>query len=218
MKKTAILLGATGLTGSKLLKLLLYDERYQKVIVLTRRTTYIDHEKLEEHIVDLLVLEDYPELFHADIVFCCIGTTKAKTPDKKLYHQIDHGIPVTAARLARENNISVFMVISSLGADPSSRFFYNRTKGEMERDVLQQNIKDTFILRPSLISGDRGEKRTGENTAEKIMRTLDFFIPLKYKIIPAITIANAMLRIAQEGYDSSVILSDEIQKLGKKIL
>src|SRR5699024_1985059 len=103
----------------------------------------------------------------------------------------------------------------SLGADPTSRFFYNRTKGEMERDVLQQNIKDTFILRPSLISGDRGEKRTGENTAEKIMRTLDFFIPLKYKIISAIAIAKAMHRIAQDGYDSSVILSDEIRKLGK---
>src|SRR5690625_6575492 len=160
MKKTAILLGATGMTGRKLLKRLLDDERFQKVIVLTRRSTDIVNDKLEEHIIDLLALENHPDLFHADVVFCCIGTTKAKTPDKILYRRIDHGIPVTAARLAKENNIPGFMVISSLGADPKSRFFYNRTKGEMERDILKQGIKNTFILRPSLIS--RSEEHTSE--------------------------------------------------------
>jgi len=215
MKKTAILLGATGLTGRKLLKRLLDDERFQKVIVLTRRSTDIVNDKLEEHIIDLLALENHPDLFHADVVFCCIGTTKAKTPDKILYRRIDHGIPVTAARLAKENNIPGFMVISSLGADPKSRFFYNRTKGEMERDILKQGIKNTFILRPSLISGDRGEKRTGENFAEKVMRISDFLIPSKYKIITADTIANAMVHIALSGHDSVIIPSEEIQEIGK---
>lgn len=211
MKKTAILLGATGLTGSKLLQLLLQDDRFQKVVVLTRRSTHISHEKLEEHIIDLFSLEEYPVLFQAaDVVFCCIGTTKAKTPDKELYYRIDHGIPVATARMTKKNNIPTFIVISAVGANSKSRFSYNRIKGEMERDVLELDIKNTYILQPSLISGDREEKRTGENLAEKLMQVFDFFIPSKLKIISADTIAKAMLHIAHHGYKSSIIPSDEI--------
>ncbi len=90
--KSAIILGATGLTGGFLLNYLLNDSRYNKVIVFTRSSVGIKHDKLEEHLVDLLKLEEYKKSFYADEVYCCIGTTKSKTPDKDLYKKIDYGI------------------------------------------------------------------------------------------------------------------------------
>ncbi|HLW15202.1 MAG TPA: NAD(P)H-binding protein [Flavobacteriaceae bacterium] len=215
MQKTAIILGATGLTGSHLLKLLLEDETFSKVVVFTRRETGIKHPKLEEHIIDLLQLDNYKELFKGDVVFCCIGTTKAKTPNKKAYKAIDYGIPVTAAKLAKQNNIDTYLVISAMGASETSKVFYNKLKGEMEREVLAQKIAHTYLLQPSLIVGERSEKRGGEKFAEVIMRTFGFLIPEKYKMIQGKTIAKAMVEIAKNGYDKGVITSGELQELGK---
>src|SRR5699024_8062889 len=110
MGKTAIILGATGLTGGHLLDLLLEDDSFNKILVFTRRKTGKEHPKLEEHIIDLLELDDYKNLFKGDVVF----TTKAKTPDKNLYKAIDYGIPVTAAKLAKQNGIKSYIVISAL--------------------------------------------------------------------------------------------------------
>lgn len=214
MQKTAILLGATGLTGSHLLDLLLEDTDFKKVIVFTRRATEKKHPKLEEHCIDLLNLESYKSSFQGDVVFCCIGTTKAKTPDRKRYREIDYGIPVNAAKLAKENNIPSFLVISAIGADATSRVYYNQLKGEMQRDVLQQKIEHTYLLQPSLIIGNRAEKRTGENFAKLIMKAFSFLISDKYKVIQGKTIAKAMLEVSKNGYVDTIIPSEEIQRLG----
>ena len=184
-------------------------------MVFTRRETGIKHPKLEEHIIDLLQLDNYKELFKGDVVFCCIGTTKAKTPNKKAYKAIDYGIPVTAAKLAKQNNIDTYLVISAMGASATSKVFYNKLKGEMEREVLAQKIAHTYLLQPSLIVGERSEKRGGEKFAEVIMRTFGFLIPEKYKMIQGKTIAKAMVEIAKNGYDKGVITSGELQELGK---
>src|SRR5699024_4643411 len=197
MGKTAIILGATGLTGGHLLDLLLEDDTFNRVLVFSRRKTGKEHPKLQEHIIDLLKLENYKNLFKGDVVFCCIGTTKAKTPDKNLYKDIDYGIPVAAAKLAKLNNINTYLVVSAIGANENSSVFYNQLKGEMQRDVLAQNIDHTYVLQPSLIVGKRDEKRIGEKTAEVIMRTFSFLIPKKYKMIQGKTIAKAMLEIAK---------------------
>src|SRR5690625_4612982 len=180
MQKTAIILGATGLTVSHLLDLLLEDNAFNKVLVFSRRKTGKEHPKLEEHIIDLLKLADYEDLFKGDVVFCCIGTTKAKTPDKNLYKAIDYGIPVTAAKLAKQNGIKSYEVISSLGANKNSSVFYNKLKGEMQRDVVAQKTEYSYSVKPSLIVGERSEKRAGEKFAEVIMRTYNFLIPNKY--------------------------------------
>ena len=100
--KTAIVLGATGLTGSILLNKLLKDAEYKTVIIFTRRSVGFQNQKLEEHIIDLFELEKYTELFKADEVYCCIGSTKAKTPDEDIYKKVDYGIPVSAAKLCTE--------------------------------------------------------------------------------------------------------------------
>ena len=186
MSKTAIIIGATGLTGGLLLNKLIADDRYDTIKLFSRSSVNNNSKKIKEFIIDLLELQNHKNDFIADEVFCCIGTTKAKTKDKSVYKTIDYGIPLKAARLAKENKIQQFLVISSMGADASSTIFYNRTKGEMERDVLKLNIKNTFILRPSLIGGKRHEFRMGERIAKGLMSLLSplFLGALKkYKII-----------------------------------
>jgi len=209
--KTAIILGATGLTGSHLLELLLEDSDYKRVKVFTRNKLTISHPKIEEHVIDLLKLSDYSEQFNADVVFCCVGTTKAKTPNKELYRAIDYGIPVEAAKLCKQNSIKQFIVVSALGAKAESKVFYNRLKGEMERDVLAQKIEHTHLMQPSLIVGDRKEKRTGEDFSKHLMTVFGFLIPARYKMIQAKTIAKAMVQLARKPSKEQVIPSDKIR-------
>lgn len=213
MKKTAILIGATGLTGGYLLDNLIADSNFEKIIIFTRRSVEKTSLKIEEHIVDLLELDNYKDLFKGDVVFCCIGTTKKKTPDDEAYRDVDYGIPVAAAKLAKRNRIDTFMVISALGADYRSKVFYNRLKGEMERDVLKEHIQNIYILRPSLIVGDRNEKRFGEDIASFFMKTFNFLIPRKYKFIEAKTIAKTMQTVALHGYTEVAISSEEIKEI-----
>jgi uncharacterized protein YbjT (DUF2867 family) len=217
--KTAILLGATGLTGGVLLQKLLDDSQYEKIILFSRSPVKIKNNKIEEHLVDLFQLEKYKEQFKADQVFCCLGTTKSKTPNEETYRKIDYGIPVTAAKLCKENGISTFSVISALGANPDSGMFYNKIKGEMQRDVLAQKVKNTYIFQPSLIAGDRGEKRFFENFAKQAFKILNYALigPLKkYRSIHPETIATAMLIVSNGGYEKSLIESDEIKEIAAK--
>jgi len=218
MQKNAIILGATGLTGGLLLELLLKDERYQKVVLFSRSSVKNAHPKIEEHLIDLFKLENYAEQFKADEVFCCVGSTQSKTPDEEIYKKVDYGIPVTAAKLAKKNGISTFITVSALGADAESRFFYNKTKGEMEEAVLQQQLKNTYFLRPSLIDGNRSEKRTFEFLWKKIMRVANFLMlgPLKkYRSIQASTIAKCMLILANSSSTKTFIENEEIKELVK---
>jgi uncharacterized protein YbjT (DUF2867 family) len=215
MKKTAIIIGATGLTGSILLKKLLKDPSFEKIKLFSRSSVEMNYPKIEEHLIDMFQLEKHSDAFNADVVFCCIGTTKSKTPDKETYKKIDYGIPVTAAKLAKQNGIDTFIVISALGADADSSIFYNKTKGEMQRDVINQNIEKTYILQPSLIIGDRDENRFGENVATFSMKIFGFLIPKKYKMIKAETIAEAMMILAKEGFSKQQITSDEIKQIAQ---
>ena len=214
--KSAIILGATGLTGGIVLEKLLKDARYEKVKLFSRHSVGFEHPKIEEYLMDLFKLKDHQDIFTADEVYCCIGSTKKKTPDEEVYHKVDYGIPVAAAKLCRVNNIKTFAVISALGANAESRLFYNRTKGEMERDVLKQQIPQTYIFQPSLISGDRQEERTLENIAEQVMKAANYLLrgPLKkYRSIKAEAIAKAMIYVANNPYSAVRIESDEIQEI-----
>ena len=154
--------------------------------------------------------EKFKADFTADEVYCCIGTTKSKTPDKILYKKIDYGIPVNAAKLSKENSILTFIVVSAMGANKGSSVFYNKTKGEMEHDVLQQNIKNTFILRPSLIGGERNEKRVLEKIGLILFKLIQllFIGKLKdYKIINAESIAQAMINLTNNTSNTDVIIT-----------
>jgi uncharacterized protein YbjT (DUF2867 family) len=218
MGKTAIILGATGLTGSLLFKKLIDHPNFDKIKLFSRKSINSKSEKVEEHLGDLLKMSQFKSEFKADIVFCCIGTTAAKTKDKQAYKAIDYGIPKEAANLAKDNNISAFMVISALGANSDSSVFYNKTKGEMEEAVLSNNIKNTYILRPSLIEGNRNESRLGEKIGSVVMKIIN---PLmigklrKYRAIEADMIASAMVNLSENNYESQIIESDKIIEISR---
>jgi len=219
MGKTAIILGATGLTGNKLLYKLIEDNRYENIKLFSRSKIENLPNKVNQYIGSLLNLEQFENNFKADEVFCCIGTTTKKTPDKNLYKQIDYGIPINAAKLSKKHDINTFIVISAIGANKDSRVFYNKIKGKMEQSVLQQKIKNTYILRPSIIAGERNEKRTLEKIGLKIFKLVE---PLligklrKYRTIHANNIAQAMLYLANTNYSEKIISSDTIEELSKK--
>ncbi|AYN65921.1 NAD-dependent epimerase/dehydratase family protein [Euzebyella marina] len=218
-KKKAIILGATGLTGSELLNLLLNDDRYEEIILLSRSTVGFEHPKVKEFLGNLMNLKNFEEHFKADEVFCCIGTTKSKTPNKEVYRQIDYGIPVAAAELCKKNQIPTFLVVSAMGANDKSKIFYNRTKGEMENAVLALKIDNTYILQPSLIGGKRSEKRAGEWLFKQIMKVGNLLLVgglEKYRSIQPNTIAQCMVWLANNAYDKIRIESHTIKKLAAK--
>lgn len=220
MGKTAIIVGATGLTGSLLLQRLLQDSSYQTIKLFSRNSCHIKHAKIDEHLVDLFEIEKVKDLFIADEVYCCIGTTKAKTPDEALYFKIDYGIPVMLAKLCVQNRINKFIVISALGANKKSHIFYNKTKGRMEEDVLKENIKYCYMLQPSLISGDRKESRFGEKLAKIIFQIGNpLFIGKlkKYRSIHPKTIVNSMVWLANNNYESGRIPSNRIQEISDSL-
>ncbi len=222
MKKTAIILGASGLTGGLLLEKLLVDDRYETIKLFSRSRIEGLPNKVQQYIGNLLELEHFKNDFTADEVYCCIGTTAKKTPDKTMYKNIDYGIPVAAAILAKENGIPTYLVVSAMGANKKSSVFYNRTKGEMEQDVVNQGIPNTSILRPSLIGGDREERRILEKIGLVLFKAIQplFIGPLKkYKIINAESIAQAMLNLANTTSNTDVIItSNDIEQLAKRNL
>lgn len=217
MKKTAIILGATGLTGNHILHKLIEDKNYETIKLFSRSKIDGLPKKVKQFIGNILDLTQFKANFTADEVYCCIGTTAKKTPDKTLYKKIDYGIPVAAAKLSKENNITTFLVVSAMGANAKSTVFYNKTKGEMEHDVLKQNIINTFILRPSLIGGERKESRILEKIGLVVIKIIQplFIGKLKeYKIIDAENIAQAMINLANTRNNTGVIItSNDIKKL-----
>jgi uncharacterized protein YbjT (DUF2867 family) len=216
MGKTAIIIGATGLTGNLLLQKLIDDTRYDSIKLFSRKKTEGLPSKVKQFIGNILELENFKEDFIADELFVCIGTTAKKTPDKTAYKNIDYGIPVAAAKLAKENNIPTFLVVSAMGANAKSNVFYNKTKGEMEQAVISENIPNTYILRPSIIGGNRNENRPMEKIGAAIFKLLQ---PLmlgklkKYRLIEAENIAKAMIYLAKQKPAFHIIESDKIQEL-----
>lgn len=217
--KTAIILGASGLCGSKLLIRLLRDDNYRQVKIFARSSIGFEHPKITEYIVDLNQAATYQNDFTADEVFCCIGTTKAKTADKQQFYNIDCNIPATAAGLCRQNNINFFAVISAMGANSNSWFFYQRTKGDMEQKVTAEKIAHTYILRPALIVGKRREFRKGEQFAATLLLALRPLLKAslaKYNSISAKNIAKAMHKLAYLKPQTTVVDSATIYQLAKQ--
>ncbi len=219
MGKTAIILGATGLTGGLLLKKLLDDVRYDQINIFSRKSIDFKHPKIKEYLGDILDLSSFENDFKADEVFCCIGTTAKKTVDKNLYKRIDIGIPVTATKLCKKNKIDTFIVMSSLGANSKSKVFYNRIKGEMEEAVLKEGVLNTYILRPSIILGDRNENRMGEDIGKVMMQSFRFLLIgklRKYRAIEAGKIAKTMITLTNSKPKVQIIESDQIEELSIK--
>ena len=212
MQKNVLLIGASGLIGSELVQLLLRDDKIKSVKVFARKTLAIKDQKLIEILVDFDCLEDFKHEFQGDALFCCIGTTRKKTPDLAAYKAIDYGIVLSAANLARSNQVPQVHLVSAIGAAVSSKIFYNRLKGEIEKDVLQLDFASTFIYQPAMLIGKRSESRPAECIAQKIMPFFDVFLlgkAQKYHSIEAKKVAESMLENFHKPKKGAIVLQYE---------
>lgn len=199
MDKVALIAGATGLTGQHLLQLLLASSRYRQVKVLTRRDEQVEHPKAEMVKVDWDRLEDFTSYLEADDIFCGLGTTMKKAGSKEAFQKVDYQYPLDLARLTLEQGAQQYLLISAMGADADSMFFYNRVKGQLEDDLAKLAFRSIHIFRPSLLLGERQEERKGEETAKVVMNTVKMFMrgPLrKYQPIHVARVAKDMLDAA----------------------
>ena len=190
-----LILGASGLTGSFVLKYALEDPRISEVFIWVRKPLCISHPKLNEVVVDFLDSSavNFPLV---DAVCCCIGTTIKKAGSKKVFYDTDVSIPQKIAEIARKNGVKTFVLQSSIGANSDSNNFYLKCKGEVENIISELNFNSLIILQPSLLLGKRKEKRLPEKIAMYLMAALNwlFIGPLKnYKAITAEHVAKAML-------------------------
>lgn len=217
MTKTAIIIGGTGLTGTRLLKILLTSDIYDRVISLVRSDIKISHPKLEQYVVDFDNPESYESLIEGNDMFCCLGTTIKKAGSQSAFQKVDLEYPIQLAKVAATNGVKQFSIISSLGANPNSGNFYLRTKGKCEEELRKLGFQSTSIFRPSLLVGNRKEFRLREKIGEILMRLLSIFMIgglRKYRAIKVQTVAYAMYQIAQKntvGYH--IYESDEIEKI-----
>jgi uncharacterized protein YbjT (DUF2867 family) len=210
--RKALLVGATGLVGSRLLELLLQDPAYDEVHVLGRRSTGIAHAKLRECVVDFDRL-DQAAMPAVDDAFCCLGTTIKAAGSREKFRSVDYAAVLDVARLALEAGASQFLLVSAMGANPSSGVFYNRVKGEVEDAVSKLGYRAVCIFRPSFLAGDRKQSRRGEQVALAALKRLPFLLPKKYRPVADIAVARAMVDAAKrEEPGMHLIDSDRMQR------
>lgn len=193
---TVLLAGATGLVGRECLALLLDDPAFTRIVVIARRLPQekVGSPRLDWRVVDFTRLDAHRSLFEVDDVICALGTTIKQAGSKARFREVDHDYAVTMARLGVAAGASHFLLVSALGADASSRVFYNRVKGETERDVRSLSYRSVTIVRPSLLLGERHEFRLGERIAQR----LGFLMPGGLKPIHARTVAAALVASAKD--------------------
>lgn len=200
--KTVLLAGATGLIGTTTLDLLLKDDRIARVVALVRKPLPVQDARLEPWVATGDLLTGLKPA-NVDAVICCLGTTIRNVGgDRAKFTHVDKDLVVGLARWAKVNQVPTMAVVSAIGADPESRVFYTRTKGEMERDVIAQGLPATHLFQPSILTGPRKEERTGERVGIAISRAL---APLmvggmrKYRPMPHDVLAEALINAAVDG-------------------
>lgn len=200
-QQTAVVIGATGLTGSHIVEQLLADDAFNAVRILVRKPVALQHPKLQVELVDFNNYEEYKKkLGSGDCIFCCIGTTRAQVKgDEIAYRKIDFDIPVNAARFGKEAGFQQFAIITAATANSKSRIFYNRLKGEVEEVIATFQYQSFHIFRPSFIMGERTEQRLGEKIFRFIFQGVAKLLPASWRPIDAAAIAAAMINATKKG-------------------
>jgi uncharacterized protein YbjT (DUF2867 family) len=200
------LLGATGLVGRQCLDLLADDRAFERIVVVARRRFgEATAPRVEGHLIDFDQLEAHADIFAVDQVICALGTTIKTAGSRERFRAVDYDIPITAARMALRKGARHFLLVSSLGANAGSRFFYLRVKGELEDALRTLGFRSLTIVRPSVLVGDRGEFRFGEEIAKRF----GSLMPGRWKPVPARTVAHALVRSAKEDVPGMRILESD---------
>lgn len=197
---TVLLTGATGLVGRHCLELLLKDPYFSKVTVITRRPLYQENSKLTEFITDFDRLGELNNEFTADIAICCLGSTLKDAGSREQFMKIDHDYPLRIAQAAHQGGSRHFLVVSAVGANKDSLFFYSRVKGLMQDRIKTIPYAAISIFQPSLIQGERKEFRVMEYLSLKVSHFFRFLFRgglKKYEPTSAIDIARALCHAAK---------------------
>ena len=205
MKKLhALVLGATGATGKEIVKLLLKDSNFCKVSLFVRRKIHIDHEKLTIHKIDFSRLNEYNSLVKGDILFSVLGTTKKEAGGKKEQFLVDYTYQHEFAKIASENSVSYYSLVSSIGANKNSFFFYPKIKGSLESSVKILRFNKIHIFQPPSLIRQPELIRLGEKYSINFLQVINklgllkSFKPLLVKDL-AMKIINESLKNKREG-------------------
>lgn len=211
--KKAVVAGATGLIGGYLCQLLGKSTAYTHVWALVRRTTSLPGE-VSPLLVDWEKLESFSLDTSIDEAFCCLGTTMKKAGSKAAFRRVDYDYVLAFARWAYAHGCRRFFVVTAMGADKQSVFFYNRVKGEVEEALAQIGFESLYIFRPSLLLGQRRESRPAEQISARLSVFFRPLIPLRYRPVEAERVARAMYICAQNPEKGKFIIeNNQILKL-----
>ena len=206
-----MILGASGLVGRNVLMQALADPNITAVIAPTR-SPLAGHKKLTNPVasdLDSLI----PEVVTRPVtaVVCAIGTTIGKAGSKEAFRHVDYELPLAFAKETHERGTATFALVSAIGASTSSRFFFARVKGELERDIGEVGFTSLTIVRPSIIGGQRGEFRLGESVALGLARFLRPVLPRGLRVNRASKIAEVLLQsIIMEPLGNHMVYSGQL--------
>lgn len=203
-----LIVGATGLVGSEVLRLALADTRVSQVVALTRKPLP-SHPKLQNPVVDFKNLPDDASWWHVDAAICALGTTAKKTPDPEEYRVIEVEYPLAIARGVKAHGGKSFGFISAKGASPKSVVNYLRLKAEAEKELTKLQFESLTIVRPGLLQGKRHEKRVAESLGNLLLGLLKPLLPPRMRPVPAHKVARSLLLSALNASQEIRIIESE---------
>lgn len=209
----ALVLGATGAVGKDLVQQLLADNSFESVDIFVRREVKMASDKLVVHVVDFDHPEAWADELQGDVLFSCLGTTIKAAGSQEAQWKVDYTYQYEVAKAARANGVKTYVLVSAIGADVKSKFFYSRMKGALDDAVQQLGFEGCFILQPpSLIR--KGSDRFGENVGAAVMKGLNAIGLLRsWTPMPTESVAAAMIRLAQSGrHGIEIVKSQDILK------
>ncbi|WP_093144373.1 NAD-dependent dehydratase [Pseudoxanthomonas sp. GM95] len=204
-----MLVGATGLVGRHVLSQLLVEDSVERVVAPTRRPLELVHAKLLNPVVDFDALPVDAPWWQVDSVVCTLGTTMKQAGSREAFRRVDHAYPLAVARQALRGGALSYALNSAAGADADSRFFYNRVKGELERDLAALGYVSLTLVRPGLIDGARSELRPAEHLGGIALRALAPLLPRRMRVNPAERIATALVDAALQARPGTHVVKAE---------
>ena len=210
--------GATGLVGRALVSELCRRSTSGNVTALVRRVEGRKEPRFEERVVAFDRLELELTGFSATHAFCCLGTTMAKAGSEEAFRRVDYDYPLAFGRAACAAGVRKFLVVTAIGADPKSSIFYNRVKGEVERALADLGLPELHVFRPSLLLGERNERRPAERLAMALAKPAGALLLgrlAKYRPIDATRVARAMVNVALDERPAEAVTIYEFDRIAE---
>ena len=195
----ALVIGATGATGKKLVTALIEDENFQKIKIFVRKAPALEHPKLETLVVDFDKIESWKANLRGDVLFSALGTTLKQAGSEAAQYKIDYEYQFQTARAAaEENGVKIYVLVSSTGANPKSFFFYPRMKGELEEAVKKLEFDKIHIFQPGILDREAKDDRPMESLGLTVVKALNSLGLFKsQKPMPVKTLAEKMIKVSR---------------------